>query len=264
MQSKSVSHPNRPKAIIADDEAQLRTYLKSMLAEVWPELEICAEAGSGLEAVQAVEAHKPQIAFLDIRMPGLSGLQAAETIARRCRIVFVTAFDEYAVTAFEKGAVDYLLKPVTRQRLLDTVNRLKEQVAENRNPPPQMVQLAQELIRKITASEPAARFLQWLRVPHGDGIQLIPVKDVVYFQAGEKYTAAQTRNGESLIRKSIRELVGELDPDQFWQIHRSTIVNVSQIAQVSPSLTGRGVIRLKDRPQTLTVSRAYLHLFKQM
>jgi DNA-binding LytR/AlgR family response regulator len=264
MASNHSDHRDNPRAVIADDEAQLRTYLRTLLADVWPELEICAEAGNGEEAVRLVDRHQPQVVFLDIRMPGLSGLQAAEAIAPSSHIVFVTAFDEYAVAAFEKEAVDYLLKPVTRKRLLHTVGRLKKRLQETVRPSPQMVRLARELVQQIGAADPAPEFLQWLRVPHGDGVRLIPTADVLYFQAGDKYTTVRTRNGESLIRKSIRELSTELDPSRFWQIHRGTIVNVSQIAAVSRSLTGRGVIRLKDRSETLTVSRGYLHLFKQM
>ena len=254
---------NRIKAVVADDEAQLRSYLIRLLGEVWPELEICAEAGNGIEAVRLVQAHQARIAFLDIRMPGLSGMHAAEEIARACHIVFVTAYDEYAVAAFEKEAVDYLLKPVTRERLSLTVERLKQRLANKAEPPPQVLALLRELIGS-TAGQPAASYLQWLRVQHGDGVQLLPVQEAIYFQAGDKYTAVLTARGEALIRKSIRELAAELDPNCFCQIHRATIVNLAQIAHVSRSLTGRGVIRLKDRHETLTVSRAYLHLFKQM
>ncbi|RJQ65347.1 MAG: DNA-binding response regulator [Desulfobacteraceae bacterium] len=255
--------PGAVKAIIADDEAPLRAYLKTLLADVWPELEICAEAGNGIEAVRLISAHRPQVAFLDIRMPGLSGLQAAEEIAHGCRVVFVTAYDAYAVAAFEKQAADYLLKPVTRERLARTAARLKSQMTDASAPPPQTLQVLQELIAAIAAPQ-APAFLQWLRVQHGDGIQLIPVQDVIYFQASDKYTLVKTRDREALIRKSIRELSTELDPQRFRQIHRGTIVNLSCIAKVSHSLTGRGVIRLKDRSETLTVSRSNFHLFKQM
>jgi DNA-binding LytR/AlgR family response regulator len=233
------------------------------LTDLWPELAICAEAGNGKEALEAVETCSPHIAFLDIRMPGLSGLQVAEVIAKSCFIVFVTAYDEYAVAAFEKQAVDYLLKPVTRERLQQTVQRLKKRIAEHNAPPPQLAQLARELVDSI-AARPEPKFLQWLRVQRGDSIELIPVKDVIYFRADDKYTTVRTRDREALIRYRIRDLVAQLDPDRFWQIHRGTIVNVSQIDSVSRSLTGRGVIRLKDRSETLTVSRTYLHLFKQM
>ena len=254
---------DNPTAIIADDEAELRTYLRSLLAKAWPELKISAEVSNGRQAIDAIASTGPQIAFLDIRMPGLSGLQVAEQIARNCHIVFVTAYDEFAVMAFEKQAVDYLLKPVSLERIMQTTERLKKLVEEGTGPSPQLAKLAQELADKI-ATAPAPKYLQWLRVQRGDGIELIPMQDVIYLQAGDKYTAVKTRTRESLIRHRIRDLATQLDPDQFWQIHRSTIVNVSQIAKVSRSLTGRGVIRLKDCPETLTVSRRYLYLFKQM
>lgn len=255
--------PNHFTALIADDEAPLRTYLKNMLAEVWPELSICAEAGNGVEAVAAVKAHRPQIAFLDIRMPGLTGLQAAEEISPLCRIVFVTAYDQYAVTAFEKEAVDYLLKPVTRERLMQTVARLKKELAEGKVASDVTVDWMRRLVEQAASSSKSS-YLQWLNVQHGDGVQLIAVDDVIYFQSKDKYTAVITREGESLIRKSIRELAEELDPDLFSKIHRGTIVQLRCIDQVSRSLTGRGAIRLKGRPETLTVSRSYLGKFKQM
>jgi DNA-binding LytR/AlgR family response regulator len=252
-----------PKAIVADDEPALRHYLKTLLAEAWPELEICAEAGNGVEVVELVQAHRPQIVFLDIRMPGLSGLQAAERLTHGCHIVFVTAYDEYAVSAFEKEAADYLLKPVTGERLARTVARLRKQLAIHGEAPAGAMPWLQALLDKVQGP-PSANYLEWLRVQHGDGVRLVPVREVVYFQAGNKYTAAITRDGEHLIRKAIRDLAAELDPNCFRQIHRATIVNLAHIAKISPSLTGRGIVRLKHRSETLTVSRAYLHLFKQM
>ncbi len=255
--------PSHPRAIIADDEPELRRYLKMLLQEVWPELRICAEADNGVEALEMVQIHQPQIAFLDIRMPGLSGLQTAERIAGTCRIVFVTAFDEYAVAAFEREAIDYLLKPVTRERLSQTAARLQKRLAENTEPPPEAMPWLQALVARIEASA-GPGYLQWLQVQYADGVRLIPVQEVVYFQAGDKYTAVNTSEGEHLIRKTIRDLAAELDPNYFRQIHRGTIVNLSRVAKVSHSITGRGVIRLKERSETLTVSRAYLHLFRQM
>jgi len=251
------------KAIIADDEPQLRTYLKSLLEEVWPELKICAEAGNGPDAVAAVNRYGPEIAFLDIRMPGLTGLQVAEEIAPACRIVFVTAYDEYAVDAFEKEALDYLLKPVTRQRLKQAVERLKKQLTHSAAPLEETIAGLRGLVDRLTAA-PNHTFLQWLRVQRRDSVELVPVRDVIYFQASDKYTAVITRSGESLIRKSIRDLNAELDPNCFQQIHRGTIVNLAQVDSISRSLTGRGVIRLKNRPETLTVSRSFIHVFKQM
>lgn len=251
------------KAIIADDEKELRGYLKTMLAETWPDLEICGEAANGSDALKLVDAFAPHIAFLDIRMPGLSGLKVAEEIASVCRIVFVTAFDQYAVDAFEREAVDYLVKPVTKKRLIQTIQRLKKHLQTSSEPP---VGLA-EMITHILAGLPgnaSANYLRWIKTQHKDNIRLIPVEEIDYFQAEDKYTLVMTAQGESLIKKSIKELSLELDPQQFWQIHRSTIVNVSKIGNVSRSLTGRGILKLKGRPESLTVSRNFLHLFKQM
>jgi DNA-binding LytR/AlgR family response regulator len=257
---------DRPTAVIADDEAELRRYLKSLLADLWPELDICAEAANGIEALEAISGLAPQIAFLDIRMPGLSGLEVAAQLgsANTCHLVFVTAYDEYAVTAFEKQAVDYLLKPVTGKRLSQTVGRLKRKVDQTTAPPPWMADLAQELLEKMSAGIKRPAFLKWLQIQRGDGLELVPVSEVVYFQAQDKYTAAVTKDKTHLLRSSIRDLTAQLDPDAFWQIHRSTIVRISQIAKVDRGLTGRGLIRLKDRAEILSVSRPYLHLFKQM
>jgi DNA-binding LytR/AlgR family response regulator len=255
-----------PTAVIADDEAELRRYLKSLLADLWPELAICAEAANGIEALAAIERLDPRIAFLDIRMPGLTGLEVAAELgpSLSCHLVFVTAYDEYAVTAFEKQAVDYLLKPVSGERLSQTVERLKRKLDRASAPPTWMAALAQELLETMPAANKGPEFLQWLRVQRGDGVELVPVSDVIYFQAQDKYTAAVTRNRTHLLRTSIRDLTAQLDPAAFWRIHRSTIVKVSKIAKVDRGLTGRGLIRLKERTETLTVSRPYLHLFKQM
>ncbi len=251
------------KAVIADDEKELRTYLKSLLAAIWPDLVICGEAGNGREALELVEAEGPQVVFLDIRMPGLSGLQVAQRIAGVCRIVFVTAYDQYAVEAFERDAVDYLVKPVSKKRLMQTVQRLKKQLDISTDPPAGLAGIVEHVLAGLNAKT-AGDFLHWIRVQVKDSVRLIPVEEVDYFQAKDKYTLVITEDGESLIRKSIKELISELDPDLFWQIHRSTIVNVSKIEKVSRSFTGRGILRLKERPELLTVSRSYLHLFKQM
>jgi DNA-binding LytR/AlgR family response regulator len=251
------------KAIIADDEKELRTYLKSLLAEAWPDLSICGEAANGQEALALVESERPQIAFLDIRMPGLSGLEVAKKIAGVCRIVFVTAYDQYAVEAFEREAVDYLLKPVSRDRVQQTVSRLKKQLQASTDPPAGLAEVVSQVLSGFK-SEPRRNFLHWIKVQHKDSIRLIPVEEVDYFKAEDKYTLVLTKEGDFLIRKSIKELTQELDPSRFWQVHRSLIVNVSKIDQVSRSLTGRGVLKLKERPELLTVSRNYLHQFKEM
>lgn len=253
----------RIKAIIADDEEQLRRYLRSQLADCWPELIICGEARNGREALELIEQHRPDIAFLDIRMPGLSGIEVAKKIAGACWVVFVTAYDQYAVEAFEHEAVDYLLKPVTPERLEKTVRRLQNQITSSHKPPKEISAIVERLLTSLQQRhEPA--YLQFVRVQKGDGIRLIPVEEVYYFKASDKYTLVITKDGESLIRKSIKELVDELDPQRFWRIHRGTIVNVQCVDQVSRSVTGTGVVRLKGRPETLAVSRQYIHLFKQM
>ncbi len=251
------------KAIIADDEKELRAYLRNLLSEIWPELVICGEAKNGKEALQLVEANKPQVAFLDIRMPGLSGMDVAKRIAGLCRIVFVTAFDQYAVEAFEKEAMDYLLKPVSRERLMHTVQRLKNQLASAFDAPAGIPEAVAEVLSKLSGNR-GPDFLRWIKTQERDSIRLIPVDEADYFQAEDKYTLVLTKEGEFLIKKSIKELTEELDPARFWQIHRGTIVNVSRIDRISRSLTGRGVLKLKGRTESLTVSRNYLHLFKQM
>lgn len=251
------------KAIVADDERELRTYLKSILAEVWSELIICGEAKNGKEALELVESKRPHIAFLDIRMPGLSGMEVAKKIAGLCRVVFVTAFDQYAIEAFEREAVDYLLKPVSKERLLQTVQRLKNQLDASTEPPAGLAEVVEQVLSKLPGRG-GTDFLRWIRTQNKDSIRLIPVEEVDYFKAEDKYTLVITKEGESLIKKSIKELARELDPGQFWQIHRGMIVNVSRIDKVSRSLTGRGMLKLKERPELLTVSRNYLDLFKQM
>ena len=250
-----------PTAIIADDEVALRRYLRERLAQAWPELTICAEAGNGDQAVSFIEAHSPMIAFLDIRMPGLSGIDVARAVAGRCWIVFVTAYDQYAVEAFEREAVDYLLKPVEQERLESAVRRLQARIAS----PPSEAQaelLGGILTEALARKQPA--FLKWLRVQYRDGIRLLPVEDVIYFKASDKYTLVITDDGEALIRKSIRGLSEELDPEKFWRIHRGSIVNASRIDAVKSSLTGGGTLHLKGCDQSLAVSRSYMYLFKQM
>lgn len=250
-----------PTAIIADDEAALRRYLKEKLAEVWPELTICAEAENGDEAVALIASHSPAIAFLDIRMPGLSGIDVARAVAGRCRVVFVTAYDQYAVEAFEREAVDYLLKPVEGERLQGTVRRLQERLAA----PPSRDEsetLAGILTEALARQHPS--YLQWLRVQDRGGVRLLPVDSVIYFKASDKYTLVITDDGEALIRRSIRGLREELDPGKFWQIHRGTVVNVSRIDAVTNSLTGGGTLTLKGSEQSLAVSRSCMHLFKEM
>jgi DNA-binding LytR/AlgR family response regulator len=259
----SPRHPTAATALIAEDEAHLRHHLRSLLATAWPELKICAEAANGREALSAATRFTPQVAFLDIRMPGLTGMEVARRIAARCHVVFVTAYDAYAVEAFENEAVDYLLKPVTPERLEQTVQRLKTRIAAAQAPAPEMARTMEKLVGAL-AQTGGGPYLQWLQLKQTDGIRMLPVDEVVYFKAEDKYTLVVTRAEESLIRKPIRDLAKTLDPKRFWRVHRGIIVNVSRIDRISRSMTGRGVIKLKDRSETLTVSRGYLHLFKQM
>ncbi len=251
------------KAIIADDEEQLRIYLKSKLAELWPELIICGEAENGLEALELIETCRPAIAFLDIKMPGLSGIEVAQKISTNCRVVFITAFDQYAVEAFENEAVDYILKPVTLERLDKTAQRLKKQIAADAMPSPEYASTMERLLAALKNKEITGN-LKWLKVRHGEEVRLISIDEVCYLKAEDKYTVVKTREGESLIKKSIQQLTEELDSNQFWRIHRGTIISINQISRVSRSFSGRLIISLKDLPETLTVSRSYAHLFKQM
>jgi DNA-binding LytR/AlgR family response regulator len=256
------------RAVIADDERLMREQLRARLAEVWPELEVVAEARNGREAVEAVATHRPDLAFLDIRMPGMTGVEAAREIGDACHVVFITAYSEYAVEAFEQGAVDYVLKPADSERLLVTVARLKHRLSGK---PADLGALLEKLAAKLglpagappSAAQKAAH-LQWIQASMGQQIRMIPVADVLFFTSDEKYTRVQTETYEALIRKPIKELVEELDPEQFWQIHRATIVNVKAIAGVSRDLRGRQLVQLKNYPQKLEVSRNFTHLFKQM
>jgi DNA-binding LytR/AlgR family response regulator len=252
-----------PKAVIADDEEQLRIYLISKLVKLWPELIICGEAENGLEAVEIIQKHKPHIAFLDIKMPGLSGLEVAKKITTPCRVVFITAFDQYAIDAFESEAIDYLLKPVTDERLAKTVKRLQKQLSDPPTSSKDMANTVEQLLSALK-KQPTLEYLKWIKVRHGEKIRLIGVDEVCYFKAADKYTLVRTHDGESLIKKSIRQLSEELDSDQFWRIHRGSIVNISQIVNANRSFAGRLILKLKDLPETLDVSRSYAHLFKQM
>jgi DNA-binding LytR/AlgR family response regulator len=251
----------RVTAIIADDEPRLADYLKDRLAILWPELVVAGIAHNGPQAQALLVAEAPDIAFLDIRMPGLSGLDVARSALPEVRIVFVTAFDQYAVAAFERAAVDYLLKPVTDERLAETVVRLKQRAA-----PPTSPRDVQDVLAAIAQLVPAAgpERLAWIRASRGSQVMLIDVDDVCYFQANDKYTSVFTADGEALIRTPLKELADQLDPRRFWQVHRGTIVNVRQVAATTRDLAGRLTLSLRQRAEPVAVSRAYAHLFKQM
>ena len=251
------------KAIIADDEKELRRYLLAKLNRLWPQLVICGEAANGPDALHLILEHKPDIAFLDIKMPGFSGIDVAEKIAGQCWVVFISAYDHYALEAFENEAIDYLVKPITDERLEKTVKRLQKQIENFSAPPSELAQIMKSVLVRLDNNE-APGYLNWIRAQHEDEVRLIPVNEVYYFKASDKYTIVMTGNGESLIRKSIKSLTHEIDPRQFWQIHRGTLVNVNKIANVTRSFSGNLIIRLRNLPETLSVSRAYSHLFKQM
>ena len=258
---------NTTTALIADDEPLLRERLRAHLARLWPELTIVAEARNGREAIELFEQHGPQIVFLDVHMPGQSGIEAARAIARKAQIVFVTAHNRYAVEAFEHGAIDYLVKPYDETRLADTVERLKSglvrpNAANSAAIDKVLEQLASGLQRRGTPSGGA--HLQWIRASVGASVRLIPVEQVVYLRADEKYTLVVWEGGEALIRKTIRELVDELDPQKFAQIHRSVIVNLHQVAQVHRGINETAEVQLKGRSDVLPVSRSFVHVVRQM
>ncbi len=292
-------NPSAPRAVLADDERLMREQLRARLMEVWPELEIVAEAKNGIEAVQLVQQHQPDIVFLDIRMPGLTGVEAARQIAQLPppegvddawlpEIVFITAYDQYAVEAFEQGVADYVLKPAERERLLMTVQRIQKRLAARQsaddtastghagtgghNAPraeqdgpagPQMQQLLHQLATRLNPAGMPPR-LHWIQATVGQAIQMVAVDEVLFFISDEKYTRVQTAQVEALIRKPIKELVDELDPQQFWQIHRSTLVNVNAISGVTRDFRGRQIVSVKGHREQLEVSRSYTGLFKGM
>ena len=291
---QAAAQPPVVRAVIADDERLMREQLRARLVEVWPELQIVAEAKNGQEAVQLTEQFHPDLVFLDIRMPGMTGVEAARAIAQLpsfddtpdgwpgCEMVFITAYDQYAVEAFEQGVVDYVLKPAERERLMMTVRRIKKRLAQ-RSAGAQaggdaealvdtaaeagpsaahLQQLLQQLSRQMNPN--AAPHLRWIQATVGQSIQMIPVEDVLFFISDEKYTRVQTATLEALIRKPIKELLDELDAGMFWQIHRSTLVNTKAIAGVSRDMRGRQLVSVKGHPEKLEVSRSFSGLFKGM
>jgi DNA-binding LytR/AlgR family response regulator len=251
-----------PSAVVADDERLMREQIIGRLKEAWPELLIVGEAANGREAVALVHSLEPDIAFLDIRMPGMDGIQAARALAGRVHVVFVTAYDEYAVSAFEQGAVDYLLKPPEPERIALTCERLRARIEQE--PDPMNDLLAQLAQRLGTAGAGAREYLRWVQASVGANLRMIPTSDILFFRAEDKYTRVQTPRFEALIRKPIKELIEELDPKEFWQIHRSTVVRVDAIEQVSRTLSGKQVVHVKGRDEKLEVSRTFNHLFRQM
>ncbi len=247
-----------PNAVIAEDEPLLRAELKAALSDLWPELVISAEAADGVAAARALDTHNPDIMFLDIQMPGMTGLEVARQASGRTHVAFITAYDKYAVAAFEQGAVDYVVKPYSVARLAATVSRLKDRL---RSKPANLDGILNALAH---TSQSHKEYLRWVTASQGSDVSLITVDEIVYFQADNKYTMVMTADGEALIRRPIKELVQEVDPRLFWQIHRSTLVNINAIAGVKRDFRGHLTVRLKQRKELLPVSDTYAHLFRQM
>ena len=253
--------------VVAEDEALFRDAIVALLREEWPELsivEVCDDGGSALEAIGE---HRPDVAFLDIRMPGLTGLEVAQAVAESSpatQVVFVTAYDQYAIQAFERGAVDYLLKPIARDRLVATIRRLQARAGKDL---PERSATIAALLKELGATLPASTGeapLAWVTASAGKETRLIMIDDVAYFRAEHKYTTVMTAEGEAIVRTSLVELLPKLDTRQFKQIHRSTIVNMRMVAAVTRDDSGRGTLRLKNRPETLPVSLTFMPLFRNM
>jgi DNA-binding LytR/AlgR family response regulator len=248
---------NERRAVLAEDEPVLLAQLRDMLANVWPELAIVGEAEDGFQALRLLEQCAPDVLFLDIQMPGMTGLEVAKQASGRCHVVFVTAYDKYAVAAFEEGAVDYVMKPFTAARLATAVGRVKAKMA---TAPARL----DGILKTLADAASRKDYLRWITATQGDDLRLITVDEIAYIKADNKYTIVVTQDRESLIRRPIRELVDELDPDVFWQIHRGTLVNVNAIAGVTRDIAGKLRVKLKNRSETLSVSDPYLHLFRSM
>jgi DNA-binding LytR/AlgR family response regulator len=248
--------PRPVTTVLAEDEPILRADLQARLATLWPEMQIAGVAANGVEALALYDQLRPKVLFLDIEMPGLDGLQVAQQLSGQCHVVFITAYDSHAIAAFDHGAIDYVLKPYDNGRLALALRRVKERLALT--PPP-----VDDLVQQLALAARPKAYLRWIKASRGNDVDLIMVGDVWFFQAEAKYTTVFTERREAIIRRSIKELAGELDPNCFWQIHRSTIVNVEAIESVSRSIAGVSV-KLRSRPTRLPVSEAYRHLFRHM
>ena len=246
------------RAVLAEDEPLLLEQLRELLAAAWPELEIVALAQDGAQAIRAMELHRPDVLFLDIQMPEASGLEVARLASTRCHVVFVTAYDQYAVAAFEAGAVDYVMKPLSGARIAMAVQRTKQRL---QSAPVNLTGLLDNLANPPHRN---GQFLRWINASRGEDVQLITIEEVRFFQSDTKYTRVVAAKREGLIHKTIKELVEELDPSMFWQMHRATIVNLNAVESVGRDLSGHVVLRIKDRPELLHVSQPYTHLFRQM
>ena len=249
-------------ALIVDDEQPMRDQLRLRLQEAWPELSILGEASNGVDAVSMAAQLKPDIVFLDIRMPGQSGIEAARHMYESCHIVFVTAYDQYALDAFEHGAMDYLLKPVSPERLRRTCDRLRTRLT--RAPQDIGAQLEQLTRALQQGGGKPQEYLRWIQAQVGSSLRMVSTKEVLFFRSDEKYTVVQTAQAEMLIRKTLKELEAELDPKEFWRIHRSTLVRVDAIAEVARDDRGRQMLKVRNFAGALEVSRNHSHLFQQM
>lgn len=252
-------------AIIAEDEPILRAQLKLKLTKLWPELNILADVGDGEAALEAIAEHHPDLAFLDIQMPEMTGIEVAKSLAAnrelKCHVVFVTAFDQYAVDAFTTGAIDYVLKPYSDERLQAAVDRLKDRLSAT---PPQPQNLEALMAHIAAKLNPGAEKLKWIKANIGSNLRLIPIDDVLFFQSDEKYTLVATKEFDALIKTPIKEILDGIDGEKFWQIHRSTIVQAAAIESVSRDFRGQATVKVRGRKENLTVSRPFSHLFKQM
>jgi DNA-binding LytR/AlgR family response regulator len=246
------------RAVLVEDEVTLRQQLEELLATVWPELEIVASVGDGVQALAALEQHRPDLMFLDVEMPEMSGIDVARHASARCHVAFVTAYSSYATQAFDAGAVDYVLKPISRERLATACKRLQERLA---SVPADLEQVLAQLAARVAKAKP---YLRWITASRGANVRMITIEEVCYFQADTKYTLVALADGESLIHIAIRDLLEQLDPQAFWQIHRSTIVNVQEIETIGRDATGHVEVRMKHRAEPLRVSQQFAYRFRQM
>jgi len=246
------------RAVLVEDELLLRHQLEELLANVWPELQVIDSVGDGARALAAIDAHRPEVLFLDIELPEMSGLEVARHASGRCHVVFVTAYSQYAVNAFDAGAVDYVLKPLAEPRLAQACARLRTRLGA---PPATLDGLLAQLALRLAQARP---YLRWITAARGANVRLITTEEVRYFQSESKYTRVVTADSESLISKPLRELLEELDPAVFWQIHRSTIVNVQAIDTVGRDGDGHMFVRIEGRPETLRVSQPFAWRFRLM
>lgn len=254
------------RAIIADDEEILRTGLTALLNCMWPDLDICGQAENGDQALSMIQSQKPDIAFLDIQMPGMTGVEVAKKVTGLTKVVFITAYDQFAVEAFENEAVDYILKPVSEQRLGKTIDRLKKQL---RASPRDMVRepvsdLTMKKVIQVIENRAVPEYLRLVKVKTGTDLRFVPVSEIIYFKAEDKYTTVLTGQKEFLIKAPIRDLENQLDPENFWRVHRSTIINIEKVKKITRSFTNQMVVNFQNSSKTIAVSRSFEHLFKQM